>query len=58
MHHHVLEDGVFKRVIDHEDSLIRHRRDIQPDKVALRTGRGGVGNVKRSDDDPDLEHCK
>ena len=58
MHHHVLEDGVFKRIIAHEDVLIRQRREMQADKLARWTGRGGVGNIKRSDEDPDLEYCE
>ena len=44
---------VFKRVIVHEDCIIRQRREM--DKVAHRMGRG---SVKRSDNDPDLEHCE
>ena len=58
MHQHVLEDGVFKRVIAHEDVLIRQRREMHADQLARGTGRGGVGNIKRSDDDPDPEHCE
>ena len=49
---------MFKRVIAHEDVLIRQRREMHADQLARGTGRGGVGNIKRSEDDPDLEHCE
>lgn len=47
---------MFERVIAHEDCIIRQRREM--DKGTHRMGRGGVGNIKRSDNDPDLEHCE
>ncbi len=49
---------MFKRVIAHEDILIRQRREMQADQLARASGRGGVGNIKRSDDDPDPENCE
>lgn len=35
----------------HEDAWIRKRREMQ-------AGREGVINIKRSDDDTDLEYCE
>jgi Protein of unknown function (DUF3602) len=58
LYSHVLEDGVFERVIAHEDVLIRQHREMQISRPARWTGRGGVGNIKRSEDDPDQEHCE
>ena len=58
MYDHVLEDGVFERVIAHEDVLIRQLHDIQAEQAARRTGRGGVGNINRAMGDPQQEYCE
>lgn len=47
-HDHVLENGVFERVLAFEDAVIRSHREV---KAARRTGRGGAGNIKASKGD-------
>ena len=46
-HDHVLEKGVFRRVIAYEDTVIQPYREMQARKIARTTGRGGAGNVGR-----------
>jgi hypothetical protein len=47
-HDHVLEKGVFERVLAYEDAVTRSHREV---KAARRTGRGGAGNIKGSKGD-------
>jgi Protein of unknown function (DUF3602) len=47
-HDHVLEKGIFERVIAHEDVVIRQHREMRALKTSRTTGRGGAGNIKRS----------
>ena len=56
--HHVLEKGVFERVIAHEDAVIRSYRDTQAMKTSRTTGRGGAGNIKRSKEDLFKDGCE
>lgn len=58
MYNQVGESGGSERVNAHEDALIRQRREMQSEQVAHRTGRGGAGHIKRSDDDTDREYCE
>jgi hypothetical protein len=48
---HVLEKGVFERVIAYEHILIRQYRKMQAPRDSQRTGRGGAGNVRSSTGD-------
>ena len=46
------------RPLAHEDPLIRQRRGMQTEQATPHAGRGGVMNIKRSDDDTDREYCE
>lgn len=58
MYNHVLEVGEAQRAATQEYELIRQRREMQAENIARWTGRGAVGNIKRSDDDTDQEYCE
>jgi len=57
VHDHVLEKGVFERVLAHEDAVIRPHLEMQGFKASRSTGRGGAGNIKRSKEDKDGCEC-
>jgi len=57
-HGHVLEEGLFERVIAYEDLVIQPYRETQALKNSRTTGRGGAGNVGRSTDNLSKDDCE